>query len=121
MTEIGTSWMFCSRFCAVTIISFSAGWLAACCARLESAAMTPQIANTRATPCRKGTRRLVIQFPLKPVPFLGAEKPRGPTLWADRHNSSVRSLREGSSSDLASGVNLLTLGAILDRGDAPAR
>ncbi len=27
MTEMGTSWMFCSRFCAVTMISVSAGWL----------------------------------------------------------------------------------------------
>jgi hypothetical protein len=33
-------------------------------------------------------------------------------LWADRHNISLRSLREGSVSDLASDVNLLTFGAI---------
>lgn len=44
--------------------------------------------------------------------------PRGP-LWAHRHNISVSSLREGCHADLASGVNLLTVGAIPDT--APCR
>jgi hypothetical protein len=34
MTEIGTSWMFCTRFCAVTMISVRPGWFAASWARL---------------------------------------------------------------------------------------
>ena len=38
--------------------------------------------------------------------------PRNPHLWADRHNSPLLSLREGSARHCASGVNLLTFGAI---------
>src|SRR5712671_2445162 len=112
--------MFCSRFCAVTMISVKTGGFAACCcAQLEPVTMALDIANTRATPCRKGTRRIVIAPPY-PVPYAIS---RGVILchplWTDRHSISVSSLREGLRSHLASGVNLLTLGAIPD--DEPAR
>src|SRR5580704_8977968 len=97
MTEMGTSWMFCSRFCAVTMISVKTGGFAACCcAQLEPAAPAPDIANTRATPCRKGTRRIAIAPPLPSflIQFLDRGDLSYP-LWTDRHNISESSLREG--------------------------
>src|SRR5882672_975274 len=113
---MGTSWMFCSRFCAVTMISVNTCWFAACCAQLEPAATAPDIANARATPCRK--RRIVIALPL--IPFFSSGVILCAPLWIDRHNMPVSSLREGWGRHLASGVNLLTLGAIPgDRAGCP--
>ena len=40
-------------------------------------------------------------------------------LWADRHNISLSSLREGFDGYLASGVNLLTVGAIPENTACP--
>ncbi len=62
MTEMGTSWMFCWRFCAVTMISVSVGVVSS--AQLELTAMMPVMADTKAIPCRASMRRLVIPLPL---------------------------------------------------------
>src|ERR1700681_3515756 len=115
ITEMGTSWMFCWRFCAVTMISVSAGWLVVVCAQLEPAAMPPEIANTRATPWCKGTRRFVIALPLNcflnwrgesepenhcaPHPLVrarGIHRAAHP-LWADRHTISHRAYGKGGA------------------------
>src|SRR6202011_947364 len=90
------------------------GWFAVCCAQLEPAAMAPEIPHTRATPCRKGTRRFVIALPLAKF-LIGGRRTvhrAAHPLWADRHNISLWSVREGWRRYLAPGVILLSWGAI---------
>src|ERR1700722_15357882 len=109
MTEIGTSWMFSARFCAVTMTSGKLGTGASSAPQLALAATTPVDAKTKVATPRLSRIRLVIALPSVRQSFeqqclnccvVNVLRMRPSTSWSGG--------RKGSREHLASGDNPLT-------------